>query len=89
MIFPYSEQTQGVDRQLTTPSLTDMGLCYTINGQAMAETFKSTSERLQTFVRVLDGRNRSDVQNIVKSGPQNKGEYWLNVREVCSVRTET
>ena len=64
-----------------------MGLCYTINGQAMAETFKSTSERLRTFVRVLDGRNSSDIQNIVKSGPQNKGEYWLNVREVlCSVK---
>ena len=72
---------------ITHPSITDMGLCETINGQSIAETFKMDNERTRTFVSLLDTRNSSNIIPIYGSGPRYEVKFWLNVREVIWVRS--
>lgn len=66
------------------PSLTDRGLCTTINSPKMATSYNTANnKRVDTFADILDDLNDSnDLPNRVKgSGNLNSAHFWLNVRD--------
>ena len=66
------------------PSLTDRGLCTTINSPKIANSYNTIDKRVRSFVDMLDDLNDSnDLPNRVKgSGNLNSAHFWLNVRDV-------
>ena len=63
-------------------SLTDEGLCYTMNAKSVGSTFNVTNDkRLGSFANILDG-NRSDDKpmKISGSGYLYRSILWINVR---------
>ena len=63
-------------------SLTDEGLCYTMNAKSVGSTFNVTNDkRLRSFANILDGKG-TDVEPIkVKgSGYLYRSMFWINVR---------
>ena len=63
-------------------SITDKGLCYTINAKSIKNTFKvEKDQRLNTFANILD---RPEVENkpitIRGSGYLQRSIFWLNAR---------
>ena len=66
------------------PSLTDRGLCTTINSPKIATSYNITiNKRGEAFADILDDLNDSnDLPNRVKgSGNLNSAHFWLNVRD--------
>ena len=63
-------------------SLTDMGICTTINANSIAGTFNVTKhEKIKTFADILDGS--SSIHHPIKvkgSGYIHQSIFWLNVR---------
>jgi hypothetical protein len=66
-----------------SPSLTDAGLCTTLNGNNMINTFHDNNNRMNQFIKFL-GRPTNNTFKAVKiSGTGNKHmkKLWLNVRQ--------
>ena len=74
----------GFNLNITRKSITDIGLCETVNGYSMKETYKVNSKRMEDFVRVLDNRREEDQDTLGKilgSGSLFKTDMYLNVRD--------
>ena len=63
-------------------SLTDMGICTTINANSIAGTFNIRKhEKIKTFADILDGSSSTHYPIKVKgSGYIHQSIFWLNVR---------
>ena len=63
-------------------SVTDDGLCTTVNANSMTGTFNVTQyHEIKTFADILDGPMTNDSSAKVKgSGYLHRVEFWLNVR---------
>ena len=63
-------------------SITDDGLCVTVNANSMIGTFNDTqSNDIKTFADILDGSVTNHTSAKVKgSGYLHRVEFWLNVR---------
>lgn len=61
-------------------SLTDEGLCYTMNAKSVAGTFNVFNDkRLNSFADVLDGTDLKPL-NITGSGYLHQSIFWVHVR---------
>ena len=85
-IFPKIVQsTRSKDRDLLgslKASITDKGLCYTINAKSIEKTFNIEKDRrLESFSNILD-RNGAEEKplTITGSGYLHQAEFWLNAR---------
>ena len=76
-----SDQDKSLLDTLKT-SLTDEGLCYTMNAKSVGSTFNVTNDkRLSSFANILDV-NATDVEplKIKGSGYLHRSIFWINVR---------
>ncbi len=61
--------------------VTDHGICETVNGNSVRETFKE-NERITKFNQMLDRRDKPVIPSKIKgSGSIHKSSFWLNVRD--------
>ena len=65
------------------PSLTDRGLCTTMNSPKIASSYNTIDKRVDTFAGILDDLNDSNDLpiKIEGSGNLNSARFWLNVRD--------
>ena len=65
-------------------SLTDMGLCTTINAKRISSTFDlKKNKRVREFAEVLDIGDASDAPlRVTGSGYLHQSTYWLNVQNL-------
>ena len=63
-------------------SLTDMGLCTTINSNTIRETFSiSNYEQIRPFAKILDqSTTQTNPLQVKGSGFIHRAIFWLNVR---------
>ena len=63
-------------------SLTDEGLCYTMNAKSVGSTFNvSNDKRLRSFANILDGNQTDDEPIRIRgSGYLYRSMFWINVR---------
>ena len=64
-------------------TVTDDGLCATVNANSMAGTFNLTKyPELNSFAEMLDGpmKNHYESLKVKGSGYLHRVEFWLNVR---------
>ena len=66
------------------PSLTDMGLCTTINAKSIGATYDTEkSMRVREFAEVLDREEARDTPlQVTGSGYLHQTTYWLNVQNL-------
>ena len=65
-------------------SLTDMGLCTSINAKNISGTFNlNKNTRIREFAEVLDKEGTSDTPlQVTGSGFLHQTTYWLNVQNL-------
>lgn len=65
-------------------SLTDMGLCTTINAKNISATYNlDKDQRVREFAEVLDREEMSGVPlQVTGSGYLHQTTYWLNVQNL-------
>ena len=62
-------------------SLTDNGLCTTINSKSILATFNMDNDRIRSFENMLSKRPAKDVSSRIKgSGYLQRSSFWLNSR---------
>ena len=60
-------------------SLTDNGLCTTINSKGIAATFKMENERIISFANILGKNTTQEAPSRIKgSGYLQRSIFWLN-----------
>ena len=66
------------------PSLTDMGLCTSINAKSIGDTYDTKKDhRVMEFAEVLDREGPSDSPlKVTGSGFLHQTTYWLNVQNL-------
>jgi hypothetical protein len=66
-----------------SPSLTDAGLCTTLNGNSMINTFHDSNNRMKQFIKILGLPTNNTFKSVKISGSGNKHmkKLWLNVRD--------
>jgi hypothetical protein len=71
-----------------SPSLSDAGLCLTINGNSIGETFKDSNNKMKQLKVVLGNNDKNPFKpmKISGSGNNHHKEMWLNVRDVTGVK---
>jgi hypothetical protein len=76
-------KSQNLDLQVS-PSLTDSGLCTTVNGQSIEETYEDSNTKMKDFKKMLGVGGKSPFKPKLISGSGNKHhkKMWLNVRDV-------
>jgi hypothetical protein len=64
-------------------SLSDAGLCTTLNGNSINETFYKHNPKMQAFHDILgnDMKSSFKVSKISGSGKIHQKKMWLNVRD--------
>jgi hypothetical protein len=78
-------ESQNLNLQVSS-TLSDAGLCTTLNGNSIEETFNDNSERIKRFKELLGSHQNRPFQPMVISGSGNihHKNIWLNVRDVTS-----
>ena len=67
------------------PSLTDRGLCYSMNSKSLIDTFNITNKRVKAFSEIIGTNVSQESANMVKgSGYLQRSTFWLNVRNMSS-----
>ena len=67
------------------PSLTDRGLCYTMNSKSVKKTYNANNKRVKSFVEIFDTDVTNDAPSRVNgSGYLHRSTFWLNVRNLSS-----
>jgi hypothetical protein len=72
-------------------SLSDAGICTTLNGNPLKLTFSNANDKIKDFKRILGASDagRFDVKRITGSGNDHQKKMWLNVRDITSqIETE-
>ena len=66
------------------PSLTDMGLCTSVNAKSIGATYDlKKDQRVREFAEVLDKEGPSDSPlQVTGSGFLHQTTYWLNVQNL-------
>ena len=66
------------------PSLTDMGLCTSVNAKSIGATYDIVkNKRVREFAEALDREERSDAPlQVTGSGFLHQTTYWLNVQNL-------
>jgi hypothetical protein len=66
------------------PSLADVGLCTTLNGNSIEDTYEDSNVKMKSFKLVLGSPSKKPFRpmNITGSGNIHLKEMWLNVRGV-------
>ena len=79
---PMVFSSSGKYMQTLRTSLTDMGLCTTINSNSIGNTFRiSNYEQILPFVNILDQNTTQTSPLLVTgSGLIHRAIFWLNVR---------
>jgi hypothetical protein len=68
-----------------THSLTDEGICTTINGDTLGNTYKDDNKKMKEFIDVLDSKSGPTTpMKISGSGHIHKKQMWLNIRDITS-----
>jgi hypothetical protein len=68
-----------------THSLTDEGLCTTLNGDTISNTYNADDNIMKEFIEVLDTKSGPTTPvRILGSGHIHNKEMWLNVRDTTS-----
>jgi hypothetical protein len=72
---------------LVTSSISDAGLCTTLNGNNIEETFKDDNIKMKQFKELLGGEEKRPFKpmTISGSGTIHHKKMWLNVRDVTGV----
>jgi hypothetical protein len=67
-----------------SPSLSDAGLCTTLNGNIIENTFHDGDSKMKTFKEMLgnDAQKPFKPMTITGSGNIHQKKMWLNVRDV-------
>jgi hypothetical protein len=68
------------------PSLSDRGLCTTLNGNSIIDTFHDSNPKMKDFIEIL-GNNQPGSFKAMKihgSGHSHQKLMWLNVKDVTS-----
>ena len=63
------------------PAVTDSGLCYVSNGNALANTYAPSSKRNQELGSVFDLRPHVESKRIKGTGKAFKKTLWLDVSD--------
>jgi hypothetical protein len=65
-------------------SLSDVGLCTTLNGNSIEDTFEDNKSKIKSFKEMLgsDAKGPFKPMHISGSGNFHAKEIWLNVRDV-------
>ena len=67
------------------PSLTDRGLCYSINSKSLINTYNITNERVKSFAEIIGNNvNQNAPSRVNGSGYLQRSTFWLNVRNLSS-----
>ena len=68
-------------------SLTDNGLCTTINSKSVSATFNMEDDRIRSFANMLGKAAAKDVPSRIKgSGYLQRSTFWLNGRSSLYAR---
>ena len=67
------------------PSLTDRGLCHSMNSKSLINTFNTTNKRVKAFAEII-GTNvfQGSPRMVNGSGYLQQSTFWLNVRNMSS-----
>jgi hypothetical protein len=70
-----------------SPSLSDVGLCTTLNGNSIEDTFSDSNNKMKNFKEMLGSTVRGKFKPILISGSGNihHKKIWLNVRDVTGM----
>jgi hypothetical protein len=70
-----------------SPSLSDAGLCTTLNGNSIEDTFEDSNDKMKSFKEMLGSTGQIKFKPIVISGSGNihHKKIWLNVRDVTGI----
>jgi hypothetical protein len=76
-------KSQNLDLQVA-PSLTDSGLCTTLNGNSIEDTYQDSNNKMKDFKEMLgvEGEGPFKPMAISGSGNVHHKKIWLNVRDV-------
>jgi hypothetical protein len=76
-------KSQNLDLQVA-PALTDSGLCTTLNGNSIEDTYEDNSNKMMDFKKMLgvSGERPFKPKSIIGSGNIHHKKMWLNVRDV-------
>ena len=67
------------------PSLTDRGLCYSMNAKSLINTYNITNERVRAFADIIGNNITHEAPGLVNgSGYLQRSTFWLNVRNLSS-----
>ena len=67
------------------PSLTDRGLCYSINSKNLENTYSRANKRVKSFLETIGTNVTHDAPNRINgSGYLQRSTFWLNVRNLSS-----
>jgi hypothetical protein len=71
-----------------SPSLSDVGLCTTLNGNQIKDTFDDRSNKMTQLKEMLGSNSKSSFKpmTISGSGKIHHKKMWLNVRDVTELR---
>jgi hypothetical protein len=66
------------------PSLADVGLCTTLNGNSIEDTYEDSNVKIKSFKLLLGSASKRPFRpmNITGSGNIHLKKMWLNVRDV-------
>jgi hypothetical protein len=70
----------------TSPSLSDFGLCTTLNGNSIEDTFEDSNNKMESFKEMFGSEDKRPVKPkpIIGSGNIHAKEICPNVRDVSS-----
>jgi hypothetical protein len=72
-------------------SLTDSGMCTTLNGKTISETYNDNGGRIGEFIKILGTHKNAPLKGggkISGSGNIHQKKLWLNVRD-ATLQKET
>jgi hypothetical protein len=69
-----------------SPSLADVGLCTTLNGNSIEDTYENSNSKMKSFKSLLGSASKIPFRpmNISGSGNIHLKKMWLNVRDVSN-----
>ena len=68
------------------PSLTDRGLCYSMNSKSLINTFNISNQRVKEFAEIFGKNVSQESPSMVEgSGHLQRSTFWLNVRDMTHV----
>jgi hypothetical protein len=79
-------ESHNLDLQFS-PSLSDVGLCTTLNGNSIEDTFEDSNSKIKSFKELLGSDTKGPFKPMKISGSGNTHikKMWLNVRDVRSL----